>query len=74
MRGFRLLAVASFFGLMIGVSACANVKPYQREALAKQKMQLDPDAEGALLEQHVYQYREGSAGGFGGGGGGCGCN
>jgi hypothetical protein len=26
------------------------------------------------LEQHAFQYREGSAGGFGGGGGGCGCN
>lgn len=56
------------------LSGCTMVKPYQRELLAKRIMALDPPPEAALLEQHVYQYREGSAGGYGGGGGGCGCN
>ena len=60
--------------LVIGLSGCARVKPYQRELLAKRIMALDPDPEATLLEQHVFAYREGSAGGYGGGGGGCGCN
>lgn len=37
-------------------------------------MLLEPSPDGALLEQHVFEYREGSAGGFGAVGGGCGCN
>jgi hypothetical protein len=53
---------------------CAGALPYEREYLAKAKMQFGADPQADLLEQHVYQYREGSAGGYGGGGGGCGCN
>lgn len=64
-----LCSGAGFFG-----SGCTLVKPYQRELLAKPIMQLDPDPEALLLEQHVFSYREGSAGGYGGAGGGCGCN
>jgi len=37
-------------------------------------MKLGDDAQAAELEQHVYEYREGSAGGYGTTGGGCGCN
>lgn len=64
-----LLGVAGACG-----TGCATVQPYQRSYLAKDKMQLDPDPTATLLEQHVFAYREGSAGGYGGGGGGCGCN
>lgn len=62
--------------LMFGalVAGCAPVKPWQRERLARPKMQLSTDAQAAELEQHVYESREGSAGGTGGAGGGCGCN
>lgn len=60
--------------LLLASSSCVRVKPYQRELLAKRIMALDPSPEATLLEQHVYQYREGSAGGYGGSGGGCGCN
>ena len=67
------LILAAAVALLIG-AGCAPVKPWQRELLAKPKMQLDPDPEATLLEQHVYEYREGSAGGYGAGGGGCGCN
>ncbi|MFT3696199.1 MAG: DUF4266 domain-containing protein [Kofleriaceae bacterium] len=59
--------------LVIAIAGC-GVKPYQREQLAKPKMELDPAPETTLVEQHVYEYREGSTGGYGGGGGGCGCN
>lgn len=56
------------------LAGCAGVKPWEREYLASPKMAIDPDPEAALLEQHVYEYREGASGGYGGGGGGCGCN
>jgi hypothetical protein len=68
----RRLALLALAALLAG--GCARVKPWERELLAKPKMALDADPEGALLEQHVYQYREGAAGGYGGAGGGCGCN
>ena len=60
--------------LATGTTGCATVKPWERGRLAKPCMQLDPKPESTLIEQHVYQYREGSAGGYGGLGGGCGCN
>ena len=71
----RIAAIAAVLAAILAPWAgCAPVKPWQRELLAKPKMALDADPEAALLEQHVYQYREGSAGGYGGAGGGCGCN
>jgi len=54
--------------------ACVSVRPYQREKLAKPKMQLSGDPQGNQMTQHVYESREGAAGGTGAGGGGCGCN
>jgi len=68
--GTRVLLCA----LLLGAVGCKTVKPWQRELLAKPKMQLNDDPEATLLEQHIYEYREGSAGGYGAGGGGCGCN
>jgi len=59
---------------LLGAAGCAAVQPYERGALAKKKMQMDPDAEATTLEQHVYEYREGASGGYGSVGGGCGCN
>jgi hypothetical protein len=59
---------------LLALSGCAGPHAYDRGRLAKPKMQLDPDPDAALIEQHVYEYREGSAGGYSGGGGGCGCN
>jgi hypothetical protein len=67
----RLLIVTL---LAFATSGCASVKPWERGRMAKPVMQLDPEPESTLLEQHVYQYREGSVGGYGGLGGGCGCN
>lgn len=58
----------------LALAGCTGARPWERGNLAKPKMQLAPDPEAALLEQHVFAYREGSAGGYGGGGGGCGCN
>ena len=64
-------------GLGLGlatVSGCAGARPYQREKLARPEMQFGSDPEATTMEQHVFQYREGSVGGYGGSGGGCGCN
>jgi len=63
------VAVLLFLG-----SGCAAVRPWERGYHAQKKMQMDPDAEAAALEQHVYEYREGASGGYGSVGGGCGCN
>jgi hypothetical protein len=74
MRDSRITRLIITALLVCCSSGCAAVKPWQRGRLAKPMMQLDPRPESTLLEQHVYQYREGSAGGYGGLGGGCGCN
>jgi len=62
--------------LIISLSACAieSVKPWERELLAEQKMQLTPDAVEAYLDDHIYFSKEAASGGSGIGGGGCGCN
>ena len=56
------------------LSGCVTVKPWERAVLAKPAMQFGADGAEVQLEEHVFQYREASAGGFGFGGGGCGCN
>ncbi|MFO0550499.1 MAG: DUF4266 domain-containing protein [Polyangiaceae bacterium] len=55
-------------------SGCVRVAPYQRAWLSKPAMQIEPNPQATTTEQHVYEYREGSAGGHGTVGGGCGCN
>jgi hypothetical protein len=60
--------------LAVALGGCVAVQPWERARLAKKKMLLDPHPEATVLEQHVYEYREGSAGGYGSLGGGCGCN
>ncbi|MBI2378395.1 MAG: DUF4266 domain-containing protein [Deltaproteobacteria bacterium] len=53
---------------------CVVVKPWERGMLADPCMAVVTDPEEAKLEQHLFAYREGSAGGYGDTGGGCGCN
>jgi hypothetical protein len=59
--------------LLIGCSSL-GVKPWERDLLAQQEMQLISDPIEASLDDHVYFSKEGSSGGRGFGGGGCGCN
>jgi hypothetical protein len=64
-----------FLGLLLAaglLSACANVRGYQREHLADPIMAFDADE--ARRELHWVEAREGSTGGTGGAGGGCACN
>lgn len=60
--------------LLAATTGCTAVRPWERGRLAKPKMMLEPSPESTLLEQHVFEYREGASGGFGTVGGGCGCN
>ena len=58
------------------LSGCANVgvKPWEREVLARDDMQLDANPLDTAIDDHIYFSKEGTSGGRGFGGGGCGCN
>jgi hypothetical protein len=58
------------------LGGCANlgVKPWEREVLARDDMQLDANALDTAFDDHIYFSKEGTSGGRGFGGGGCGCN
>ena len=56
------------------LTGCANVKPWQRGALAERIMRPDRDTLHNALAEHMFFSREAASGGRGVGGGGCGCN
>lgn len=63
--------------LLVFVSGCATeawVMPYEREYLADPVMLFSRDPFSDAYVVHIYETREGAAGGHLGGGGGCGCN
>lgn len=70
----RVIRGLSAVLLMIAVSGCESVKPWQRGTLAKQHMAPQPFGAQAEFREHIYGSRE-SAGGstVSTGGGGCGC-
>lgn len=51
-----------------------KVEPWQRDVLAQESMQLEPDAIRSYADDHIYFSKEAATGGKGVGGGGCGCN
>jgi hypothetical protein len=71
MRRIPLLVMAS---LLLGGCSSLGVKPWEREVLAREDMQLDSHALDAAIDDHIYFSKEGTSGGRGFGGGGCGCN
>ena len=70
MRFFTIILIV----LILALSGCAQVKPWQKQNLAKAHMAFDPDPLEAKFMRHVYDSKEGGSGGYGVGGGGCGCN
>lgn len=56
------------------VTGCATIKPWDRDLLAEEKMQLVPHPLDNFLDEHIYFSKEAASGGQGVGGGGCGCN
>ncbi|KPJ94181.1 MAG: hypothetical protein AMJ55_06805 [Gammaproteobacteria bacterium SG8_15] len=62
------------FLFMLAFSGCAQIKPWERDILAQDKMKLDPSPVETALDEHIYFSKEAASGGQGVGGGGCGCN
>jgi len=60
--------------VMLALSACSTVKPWDRDLLADDAMQLVPAPLDDAFDEHVFFSKEASSGGEGLGGGGCGCN
>ena len=58
------------------VSGCnmLGVKPWQRDVLAREEMQLGANPLDAAIDDHLYFSKEASSGGRSYAGGGCGCN
>jgi len=68
------VVAAAALGLgALSLSACATVKPSEREVLSRPEM--NPATEGLeeQFQSHVESAREGGFGGHGAAGGGCGC-
>jgi Domain of unknown function (DUF4266) len=65
------------FAVLCSLTAgCSSlgVKPWQRELLSRQDMQLDGSGLDDAIDDHMYFSKEASSGGRTFGGGGCGCN
>lgn len=73
----RIAERALLVVLAVATSACtafAPPKPWEKGDLARPAMRFDADPLAARATAHVYQSKEGAAGGGSVGGGGCGCN
>jgi hypothetical protein len=70
------MRLISFLLLSLLLSGCAGmgVEPWERDLLAKDSMQLNPDYLDNFYDEHIYFSKEATSGGQGVGGGGCGCN
>jgi len=66
----RVLTIVLLFG---SLSACASIKPWEREYLAHDAMLFDSDPLETSWRLHVEEVLEGGRGGYSGSGGGCGC-
>lgn len=60
--------------VILVLSACAEVQPWERGRLAKPQMALDGDPLASAMDEHTYVAKEAASGGIGPAGGGCGCN
>ena len=76
--GVRWLIVALFSSLLFvplwGCSLLPEVKPWQKQVLAKPEMTFGSNELDEGFDDHIYFSKEASSGGRGFGGGGCGCN
>jgi Domain of unknown function (DUF4266) len=70
------LSLASAILASLTVAGCGSlgVKPWQRDVLAREEMQLDSNPLDAAIDDHLYFSKEASSGGRSYAGGGCGCN
>jgi len=70
------LSLVLIIGAAVLSSGCASlgVKPWQRDLLSRQDMQLNGNASDDAIDDHLYFSKEASSGGRSFAGGGCGCN
>jgi len=70
------LSLVLIIGAAVLSSGCASlgVKPWQRDLLSRQDMQLNGNASDEAIDDHLYFSKEASSGGRSFAGGGCGCN
>ena len=67
-----VLKLVLLAALAAAASACTTVEPWERDLHARADMQ--PNAQDAAIDEHIYFSKEASSGGRGFAGGGCGCN
>lgn len=70
-RNLMLIAAGA---LLLNGCASLGVKPWQRDVLAREDMQLNAEPLTHAINDHMYFSKEASSGGRGFAGGGCGCN
>lgn len=70
----RVIVALSILFAITGCSSMDTVKPWDKDLLAKESMQLVPDYFENFYDEHIYFSKEASTGGQSVGGGGCGCN
>jgi hypothetical protein len=74
MKPRRLLTLLCLSVIVVVGTGCAQVKPWQRGALADYTLRADRDPLSGSLNEHLWSSREAASGGKAVGGGGCGCN
>lgn len=70
----RILVSILFLSTLLASTGCVQVKPWERDLLARRDMAWEPDPIEAKRESHIFFSKEASMPGGSGGGGGCGCN
>jgi len=71
----KKIIIMSFFSLVFFSGCIKDVKPWEKEILAKRVMKdAGVNPINKQFEEHIYFSKEGSKGGNGVAGGGCGCN
>ena len=70
----RISALSGILAATLAGCAHLGTRPWERDVLSQDDMQLDADALHLAIDDHIYFSREAASGGRGFGGGGCGCN
>jgi hypothetical protein len=71
---FSKCVVLLGLGVFAGGCGTLGVKPWQRDVLARDAMQLNGNPLDRAIDDHLYFSKEASSGGRSFAGGGCGCN
>jgi hypothetical protein len=73
-RNFARAAGFLIAAATLGSCTSMGAKPWDRDLLARQSMQLDTHPLITAIDTHIYFSKEGASGGRSFDGGGCGCN